>query len=144
MKKRNEKDMAFARNLEAGMDQLEAYHAAGFKGAKQAASRKANSPEIRVLVGRLSDAKNNKQIIDRKWVLDELVKTYYRAVDDNEHQACRATLKDIGLEFGMFIERKDIRVHAMFEKLSDRDIVEQIAQIDAKALTLDDTSIADE
>ena len=137
MRKREEKDIAYAQNLAAGMDQLEAYHLAGFKGSLPAACRKAKTPDIKLRIAKIMGAKHDAMILDKKWVMDELVDTYKCAKKDSDWSAARATLKDIGLELGMFIERKDIRVHAMFEKLSDHDVINQLSQVNKELLTLD-------
>jgi hypothetical protein len=134
------KDRLYAQHLAAGMSQLEAYHAAGFKGGKVGASRKANNPQIKAVVEQLQRAQFNRQIIDKKWVLDELVDTYKCAKADEDWQAARGCLKDIGLEFQMFIERKDIRVHAMFEKVSDADLIQMIEQAKPEALSIANNS----
>lgn len=131
------KNELFAQNLAIGMEQLEAYHQAGYKGKLPAASRKANMPDIKLRVAKLQGARHEAMIIDRKWVMDELVDVYKCARTDKEWNTARATLKDIGLELGMFIERKDIRVHAMYEKLSDRDVLDQIAQANQELLTIE-------
>jgi hypothetical protein len=131
------KDDLYAQHLFAGMDQLVAYHKAGYKGGKPAACRKAKTPEIRNRVAELRAEFAKTQTIDRQWVMDELVSVYTLAKADNEYQAARATLKDIGLELGMFIERKDIHVHAMFEKLSNEELIKQIEQANRQVLTIE-------
>lgn len=120
------KDNLFAQYLAGGMDQLEAYHKAGFKGATGNASRKANQPHIIEKVKKLQGKILKSIIIDKKWVLDRLVRNYERADAAEDFGSCNHSLKLIGTELGMFIDRRDVRVYAKFENLSDGDLLKHL------------------
>ena len=139
------KDELFAQNLFAGMDQLDAYNKAGFKGGIACASRKAGTAPIMDRLAELRAEVAKEAIIDRQWVLDELVKVHKSAFADHQYNASNQSLKLVGQELGMFVERRDIRVHAMFEQVPDMELMQQLNEAKKELLSIaNDETVAEE
>ncbi len=119
----------YAQNLAAGMDQHEAYIAAGYKGDRSNASRKANTPEMRIAVDRIHDLYLKKIIVDRTWVTREQVKTYFRAYDDRDHHACHKLLAAIGTDLGMGVQRSEVLIHAQYERKTDLELLQELTNV---------------
>ncbi len=137
------RDELFAQYLSSGMPQLEAYHAAGFKGDTPNASRKANTPEMLKRVADIRAKAIENLIIDKQWVVRQLIMNHNRAFQKGMIAASNQSLELIGRELGMFVDRKDIRVHAQFERLTDRELLQQLKEV-TQQLAIEDKSEAED
>ncbi len=129
----NERDQRFAENLAAGMSQHEAYLEAGFRGSQGNASRKANTPEIRIKVDKIHDLYLSNLIVDQAWVKREQVKTYFRAVDARDHHVCQKLLKDIGVDLGLGVRRAEVNIHHAYERKTDLELLHELSEVLAQA-----------
>ena len=130
MPRRNiHKDDLYAANLAKGMTQAEAYEAAGFKPNPGNAGRKAKSPIVQAKVREIKNAVVQAFVVDEKWVLNEMVENYKSAKAAEEYHVCQKQLRDIGGHFQMFVDRKDIRLHAKFEGIPTSDLIRQLTEV---------------
>ncbi len=124
-----DRDDLYAQNLAAGMEQLEAYHAAGFKGDRSNACRKANTAEMRIRVDKIHDLYLKKIIVDQVWVKREQVKSYFRAYDDRDHHACHKLLAAIGVDLGMGVQRAEVLIKSQYERKTDLELLQELTQV---------------
>lgn len=124
-----DRDEQYAQNLAAGMLQLEAYHAAGFKGGSCNASRKAATPEMRIRVDAIHDMYLSKLIVNQQWIQREQVKTYFAARDDRDHHVCQKILKDMGIDRGLGVQRAEVLIHAKYERKTDAELLAELSQV---------------
>ena len=140
MPRRNiHKDDLYAANLAKGMSQEEAYVAAGFKRNRGNATTKAKKPHVQAKVAAIKQAVVQAFVVDEKWVLNEMVENYKSAKAAEEYHVCQKQLRDIGGHFQMFVDRKDIRLHAKFEGIPTADLIRQLTEV-TTMLALEDNS----
>ena len=138
MPRRNiHKDDLYAANLAKGMSQNEAYAAAGYKPDRGNAAKKAKAVEAKVQA--IKQSVVQAFVVDEKWVLNEMVENYKSAKAAEEYHVCQKQLRDIGGHFQMFIDRKDIRLHAKFEGIPTSDLIRQLTEV-TTMLALEDNS----
>ncbi len=123
------KDKLYAQGLAAGLSQIEAYHAAGFKGNNSNAARKANTPEMRIMVDAIHDQYLKQIIVDQVWVKREQVKSYFRAYDDRDHHACHKLLAAIGVDLGMGVQRAEVLIKSQYERKTDLELLQELTQV---------------
>lgn len=160
---KNQKHEIFARAVAQGRTADQAYEEAGYKPNRHNASRLRNTNEnVRARIEEIKGQKTEKVIekaaISRIWVLDMLRENAERAMQHhpvlgpegeeigeytyNGSVANRA-LELIGKEIGLFVDRKEFRYVNEFEKLSDEQLVVELAQT-AQLLLTDQTEKEEE
>jgi|SoimicMinimDraft_4_1059732.scaffolds.fasta_scaffold153769_1 hypothetical protein len=81
----------------------------------------------------------SKLIVDKRYVMTELLSTYLAAKGMQDNSNRNRSLHLMGLELGMFAERKDVRIGTKFEGWSQEKLIEH-AQTLAQQLAIEDKS----
>ena len=68
-------------------------------------------------------------MVDKAWHANECVENYFNAKGDKQWKTCAIQLHHIGEALGVFVDRKDIRIHAKFERISDEDLLKQLQDV---------------
>ena len=76
-------------------------------------------------------------IVDKSYVMSELLGTYLHAKNNGDTTNRRLCLNLIGLEFGMFSERKDITINSKYEGWDRPKIIEHLQHV-AEQLAIED------
>ena len=118
-----------------GMTQLEAYEAAGFEPHKGHAHRKYW--EMKPRIDEIQSQMISQLIVDKNYVMSELLGTYLHAKNNGDTTNRRLCLNLIGLESGMFTERKDLRIGTGFEGWDRAKLIEH-AQTLIQQLAIED------
>ena len=125
----------FCELIVQGMDQGKAILESGASnskttsGAYAIASRLMKVPEIKARIAELRRAIAEKVIVDQVWITNKIVENTLAAMDEKKRDAANKGLELLGRTFGMFVDRKDIRVLAQFEGMSDRQLIDQMKTI---------------
>jgi hypothetical protein len=138
MARRNtSKDELFAIGCAKGMTQLEAYETAGFEPNRSAAHRKYW--EMKDRIDEIQSQMLSQLIVDKNYVMAELLSTYVYAKTVHDITNRRLCLNLIGLEFGMFTERKDVNISGKYEGWDRPKIIEHLQHV-AEQLAIEDRS----
>ena len=150
---KNQRQERFCQALAAGKNASLAYEEAGYAPNRGNASiLKANQNIIdRVL--ELQGQQHDRLVLSRHYVVDALLENAEKALgrkpvkigkEGEEHavfvyrgDVANRAIQLAGIEVGLFTERKEIKHLNEFEKLSDAQLVELLAQ-EAQALLLSD------
>lgn len=104
---------AFALNLLKGMNQTDAYKAAGYKCANDnvaavSASELVRNPKVVQFMDAFRQKAAESVEIDLRWLIRESVETYQAARKDGAHAAANATLKTVGVYTGHWNEQSTV------------------------------------
>lgn len=102
----NKRHELFAHGLAKGLLPEEAYVRAGFKAHRQNAHRMMTNDDIRARVDELMGKATEKLVVDRAWVLSQLVDRAKRYESEAPASSLRA-IELLGKEMGMFVERSE-------------------------------------
>lgn len=120
-----------------GMTQIAAYEAAGFEPNKGNAWTKYHQMKDRI--DELQQEMFSKLIVDKRYIMGELFNTYQSAKEMRDNSNRNRSLHLMGLELGMFAERKDIRLGTKFEGWSQEKLIEHVQGL-AQQLAIEDKS----
>jgi hypothetical protein len=142
MARRNtSKDELFALGCAGGMTQIAAYEAAGFEPHKGHAHRKYW--EMKPRIDEIQSQMISQLIVDKNYVMSELLGTYLHAKNNGDTTNRRLCLNLIGLEFGMFTERKDVNISGKYEGWDRPKIIEHLRHV-GEQLAIEDRSEKDD
>ncbi len=123
----NSKHERFAYGLSKGWTAGDAYEKAGYKRNDGNASRLKGNEKIKARVAEIQGLSIEMFVIDRKWILDELVDTYKCAKAAEQNSAANQSLKLLGMEIAnMFVERKEIGPAGAFDRMTKQELAEYI------------------
>jgi phage terminase small subunit len=141
----NSRHEAFAHGLARGKTVDVAYVEAGFSQNRGNASRLnrnmgviARVNELKELVERMRERTINADMLTRAWIIEQLIDTVIRCKSHEKIDSAGANkaLHLLGLQLGMFVERKETGKPGEFDGLTIADKRERILDI-ARELGLD-------
>jgi hypothetical protein len=146
----------FAQGLAVGMSQAAAYLQAGFVEKSSpavtaaAASRLAKNVKVQTRVSELTQRKSIKVVLSRNYVIEAAIENVEKALGRKPVKVSRRvrdgdvwrteiedvyvyrgdvannTLKMLASELGLFTERKEVRVTAPFENMTNEEIASEL------------------
>ena len=148
---RNQRHEIFSQNLAKGMTGDQAYIRAGYKPNQHNASRLKTNETITSRVMELQAKKQERFVLTRQHLIEGLLENIEKALgrkpvnvgkEGSEVFVYRGDVANnairlAGLEIGMFNERKELKLVADFDKYSDAELVQLLAQ-EAQMLLLSD------
>ena len=151
---RNPRHERAAQARARGKTQTKAYEEAGYKPHKQNASRLTNDDFGR-RVAEIQHEEQERLILSKKALIDAVLENVEKALGRRPVKIGKAgeqrevflyrgevannAIRLAGLEIGMFNERKELKLVADFDKYSDAELVQLLAQ-EAQMLLLSDRS----
>ena len=144
---KNQRWELFAQGIAKGLTQGKAYVQAGYKPSPSAPSRLFENVRIKERVEELVGRKAVDIIINKQFVTEALIDNLEKALGRKpvkigaEGKECyvyrgdvaNRALQLIGIEMGMFTEKREIKHVEEFSKLSDSELV-QLLEREARAL----------
>jgi len=138
-----------------GKTQPKAYEEAGYKPHKQNASRLMTNDDFGRRVAEIQREEHERLFLERKSLINAVLRNAETAMgmrpatigkEGEERKVyiyrgdvANNAIKLAGLECGMFTERKEVSIHNDFDKYSDLELVQLLAQ-EAQMLLLSDRS----
>lgn len=145
----------FAQGIAKGLTQGEAYAKAGYRPSPSAPARLFANVRIKERVQELIGRQATNIVLSRQYVVEALIENAEKALgrkpvkighNGQAHEmyvyrgdVANRAIQLAGIEMGMFTERKEIRHLTEFDKLSDSQLLELLAQ-EAQTLLLEDQS----
>jgi phage terminase small subunit len=129
---------AFAHAVARGSTVDAAYQEAGYAGNRGNACRlnstervKIRVAELKLLVQNLQKRSSHSVVLNEAWVLEQLVGIVLdaRALDRPDFAGANKALNLIGLQLGMYVERKEVGKPGDFDGLSIADKRERIMDV---------------
>ena len=150
---RNPRHERAAQARARGKTQTKAYEEAGYKPHKQNASRLMTNDDFGRRVAEIQHEEQERLILSKKALIDAVLENAEKALGripvkigkDGDlvyvyrGDVANNAIRLAGLEIGMFNERKELKLVADFDKYSDTELVQLLAQ-EAQMLLLSDRS----
>ena len=157
----NQRWERFALGLAEGKTGDQAYSDAGYEPNRKNASRLKTTEVISARVMELQGKNQSRLVLSRQYVIDALVENAEKALGRKpvkigangsatetyvyRGDVANAAIRLAGMEFGMFVERKEIKHTSDLAKLSDTELLEVLVKEAEEAqLLLEDHSGDDE
>lgn len=141
---KNQRWERFALGLAEGKTGDQAYSDAGYEPNRKNASRLKTTEVVSARVMELQGKNQSRVILSRQYVVDALIENAEKALgrkpvkigvngDARETYVYRgdvanAAIRLAGMEFGMFVERKEIKHTSDLAKLSDTELLEVLVK----------------
>ena len=141
---RNPRHERAAQARARGKTQTKAYEEAGYKPHKQNASRLMTNDDFGRRVAEIQHEEQERLILSKKALIDAVLENVEKALGRRPVKIGKAgeqrevflyrgevannAIRLAGLEIGMFNERKELKLVADFDKYSDAELVQLLAQ----------------
>lgn len=134
----NPRHEIFSHGLARGLSAREAFAEAGFRPHDSNASRLSGNDkvvrrvaELKALVARMRNLSTHKIILTEQWIIEQLIGVCLdaRSLDRPDGASANKALHLLGLQIGMFTERKEIGGPGAFAGLTIADKKAQIMDI---------------
>ena len=156
----NRRHELFAQAIVKGLPVGDAYVEAGYRPSPSSPSRLLDDARIKQRIQELLGRQGNNVVLTRQYVVEALIENAEKALgrkpvkigvngDARETYVYRgdvanAAIRLAGMEFGMFVERKEIKHTSDLAKLSDTELLEVLVKEAEEAqLLLEDHSGGD-
>jgi phage terminase small subunit len=96
---------------------------------RMAGSRLAARPKIKLRIAEIRAMVLEHVVVDQAWVTNKLVENTLAAMSEGKRADANRGLELLGKTLSMFVDRKDIRVLAQFENLSDQQLIDRMKTI---------------
>jgi phage terminase small subunit len=119
----NRRHELFAQGLFQGSSIVQAYADAGFVRNEQNASRLASSDKVKARVAELAARSVASVNLSKEWVIEQLIGVVQdaRSQEKPDSAGANKALNLLGLELGMFVERKEVGKPGEFDGLTIAD-----------------------
>lgn len=147
---KNQRHELFAQGLASGMSGTEAYESAGYTPNSKNVARLKVNEEIIARVLELQGKMTDRLILTKQYVIEATIENAEKALgrrpvrvgsgEDAKDvylyrgEVANQALKMLGAEFGLFTERKDVRISNEFSKLSDAELAQRLVDAGQKLL----------
>jgi phage terminase small subunit len=150
---RNQRRELFAQGLAQGKTANAAYIDAGYRPNRHNASRLKTNETIVARVAELQTRRRDRFVLTRQHLIERLLENIENALGRKpvnvgkegaeifvyRGDVANNAIRLAGLEIGMFNQRKELKLVADFDKYSDAELVQLLAQ-EAQTLLLSDQS----